>query len=181
MKSPKYAIIGNKKYKINTDFRTALACFKAINDDEIDDIQRAYAIVGLLFGFNVPNEYINEALEKAKIYLSCGKKIDVDDNEIDMDYEEDYDYIVSSFEYCYHINLEKINDMSWHYFFSLLNGLDNKCILNKVREIRNYDITKISDDKEREQMILAKERLALKKKITKEEQEEIDEFNSLFE
>ncbi len=179
--TPKYAVIGNKKYRINTDFRTALACFRAINDDEIDDIQRAYAVVGLLFGTNIPNKYIDQALEKAKIYLSCGKQVDVDDSKIDMDYEEDYDYIVASFEYCYHINLEESNDISWHYFFSLLNGLDNKCILNKVRDIRNFDLSKITNQGEKEKMMIAKEKLSLKKQITREEQDEIDEFNSLFE
>ena len=33
---PEYMTIQGKDYKINTDYRVALACFKAINDTEID-------------------------------------------------------------------------------------------------------------------------------------------------
>ena len=177
---PKYAVIGGKKYKINSDYRVALDCFKAINDDEIDDIQRAYAVVGLLFGIDIPDKYINEALDKAKIFLNCGKEIEENVTDADMDYVQDYDYIISSFFYTYKVSLDSYKYMHWWKFFSLMCGFDEKCILNKVREIRNYDVSKITDEKEKEKIIEAKRKLALKNKISKEEQQEIDEFNSLF-
>ena len=43
-------------YKINTDYRIALACFKAIYDPEINDVERFYAVETLLLGENVLEE-----------------------------------------------------------------------------------------------------------------------------
>ena len=37
-------------YEIDTDFRTAIACFKAINDMELTDLERFYAVETLLLG-----------------------------------------------------------------------------------------------------------------------------------
>ena len=40
-------------YPINTDYKVGLACFKALNDTEITDTERFYAIETLLLGENV--------------------------------------------------------------------------------------------------------------------------------
>ena len=37
---PKYMEINGENYKINTDYRVALACLKAINDEEINGLLR---------------------------------------------------------------------------------------------------------------------------------------------
>ena len=43
-------------YNINTDYRIALACLRAIDDDEITNLERYLAIEGLLLGYNVDND-----------------------------------------------------------------------------------------------------------------------------
>ena len=59
--------------------------------------------------------------------------------------------------------------------------LGNCCILNRVRNIRNLDLNKIKDAKEKEKMRKAKEQVALKKqeteiKLTEKQQKSVDEF-----
>lgn len=67
--------------------------------------------------------------------------------------------------------------MHWWEFFDLLCGLSDKCILNRVRYIRNFDISKIKDVKEKEEWIKQKEQVALKKETQKTpEQKRLDEL-----
>ena len=69
-----------------------------------------------------------------------------------------------------------------------MNGLSNSefgncCILNRVRNLRNYDLSKIKDPKELSKIIEMQKMVALdlddtqeENKYTKEEQESINNF-----
>lgn len=73
---PEYTEINGKKYKIDTDFKTALKCFDVINDKSIDDDERARAVIYLLFDFIPNDDLIPVFLEKATIFLQCGKTLE---------------------------------------------------------------------------------------------------------
>lgn len=180
MNYPTYVIIDGKRYDINTDFRIALKCEKIAEDETIYDEERALAIIYLLFGdegLNSNNK--NELLEKAKTYLSCGKEIKSSNEKPDMDYEEDWDYVEASFMSDYRIDLSEVK-MHWWKFNKLMNGLSNSemgncCVLNRIRNLRTYDLKKIDDPKEKQRIKKAQEEVALKKykpkkKVATEEQ-----------
>lgn len=187
---PEYAEVNGKKYKINTDFRYAIKCNEIALDDTIGDFERALAIIYTLFGdtaLNNTSDY-EKLLKIAKNYLSCGKELEeVKQDEQDMDYVEDYAYIKTSFRSDYGINLDK-EKMHWWEFYDLMNGLSNSefgncCILNRIRNLRNYDTKDIKDPKELDKIIKAKQQVALKRhkkidnvELTKEQQESVDEF-----
>ena len=184
---PEYAEINGKKYKINTDFRYAIECDKISRDETIGDLERALAVIFVLFGedgINAQDDY-ESLLRMAKKYLLCNKELEDTNEEPDMDYSEDMDYIEASFQSDYGINLEN-TEMHWWKFNKLINGLSNSelgncCILNKVRNLRNYDVSEIKDQKERDKIIKAKERVALKRKrkepeLTEEQKRSVDEF-----
>jgi len=184
---PEYAEIEGKKYKINTDFRYAIECDRIARDETIGDLERALAIIYTLFGEEGINshEHYEKLLKVAKKYLSCGKELENTNEEPDMDFIQDYSYIKTSFRSDYGINLDK-EQMHWWEFFDLINGLSNSelgncCVLNRVRNLRNFDLSSIKDPKERQKIIKAKERVALKKlqkeiKLTEEQQKSVDEF-----
>jgi len=179
-KYPQYAKIGEKKYKINTDFKTAIECQK-VSQDDISDEERALAIIYLLFGedgLNNPQDY-EELLKKALFYLSCGKETNLDCSEKDMDYEQDEAYIKASFYTDYGIPDIYNTEMHWWEFMDLLNGLKCDCVLNRVREIRTYDTSEIKDTKTLEQIRKQKNAVALKKKapkLSKEQEESVEHF-----
>ena len=50
MKYPEYVKVGDKKYKINTDFRIAIECDEIAKDNSIGNYERALAIIYKLFG-----------------------------------------------------------------------------------------------------------------------------------
>lgn len=186
---PEYAKIGDKKYKINTDFRVAIECQSVATDESISDYERALAIIYKLFGDEGINDFNNyeKLLEIAMKYLGCGKEIEPSKNneEPDMDFKQDMDYIEASFMSDYNIDLTNTN-MHWWKFYNLINGLSNSemgncCVLNRVRNLRNYDTKEIKEPKERKKVEEAKKQVALKKEHKKrefsaKEQQNMEEF-----
>lgn len=186
MKNPKYVEVNNKKYKINTSYKVALECNKIISDESIGDFERLLAMIYKLFGeeaLNNPDEY-EKLLELAEKYLLCNQERE-ETTEVDMDYEEDWAYIKASFRSDYNINLDE-EDIEWWDFNALMNGLSNSdmgncCILNRIRNLRNYDTSQIKDQKEKTKIEKAKEQVALKKQkvkreLTNEQQNNINAF-----
>lgn len=172
-------VVDNRRYEINTSFKVALRCLRITEDDDISDYERAMAVVYLLFG-DIPENNIVclKLLHLGKKYLQHGETDEEQQSrEADMDFEQDEGYIYSSFMSDYHIDLNT-TDMHWWAFLDLIQGLTDKCSLSRVREIRNYDLSEIKDNKTRNEIIRAKERVKLKKKYTKEEQQAIDAFEA---
>ena len=189
MNYPKYAQVGDKLYKINTDFQVAIKCNEVAEDGTISDYERGLAIIYLLFGEEgLRSNDKDILLEKAKYFLSCGKELDPIDEEPDMDYIEDYALIKTSFRSDYGINIDK-EEIHWWEFNELMNGLSNSelgdcCVLNRVRNLRNYDTKDIKDRKEREKIEKAKQQVALKKykkenNLTEAQEESMRELDRL--
>ena len=177
-------------YEANTDFRTAIKCDKIARDKTIGDFERVLGIICTFYGSDAldnPNHY-EKLLKWALKYLSCGKEIERNNETPDMDFEEDMEYIEASFMSDYGIDLEN-TEMDWQKFIKLMNGLSNSelgdcCILNRIRNLRNYDVSEIQDAKERQKIAKAKEQVALKKykkenHLTKEQEESMEKLNEI--
>lgn len=177
-------------YEANTDFRIAIRCSEIAQDDTIGDFERALGIICTMFGekaLDNPNHY-EKLLKWALNYLSCGEEVIDNKEQPDMDYVEDMEYIEASFMSDYHIDLEN-EDMDWHKFNKLMNGLSNSelgncCVLNRIRNLRNFDVSTIKDSKERQKIAKAKEQVALKKykkenHLTKEQEESMERLNKI--
>lgn len=165
MKYPEYALIDNKKIKINTDYRVALACLKAINDEEITDVERGFAVISLLFGEDTEIQDMEEALKKASYYLYCGIKNKSNMNEeIVMDFDQDEEYIRTSIRTDFGINLNEIEYMHWWEYNELIHGLTEQCILSKIIGIRQMDESDYKDPKTLRKIRDAKRKVELKKK-----------------
>ena len=175
---PEYAEIKGTKYKLNTDYRVALRCFEVIEDESISDEERAMAVIYLLFGI-IPTEDMDEFLRIASKYLQCGEERQGTSQERDMDFNLDEKYIIASFMSDYRIDLPSVDMHFWKYI-QLMQGLTDKCALSRVRELRNFDLSEIKDPKERRKMAEAKKSVELPRRRTQEEQDAIDEFESLF-
>lgn len=175
---PEYAEIDGKQYKLNTDFKVALKCFEVIEDDLICDEERSLAIIYLLYGF-IPDGNLEEFLRIAGSFLRCGETQEKQmSKEKDMDFQSDEKYIIASFMSDYHIDLSK-EDLHWYQYVNLIQGLTEHCVLSKVREVRNFDLSDIKDAKQRSKIIRAKESVKLPVKRNKEQLESIEEFENL--
>lgn len=174
-------------YEAKIDFKTAIECNRIATDDTIGDFERVLGIICTMFGVKAidnPNHY-EKLLKWALKYLSCGEEVK-NDEEPDMDFIQDYDYIWTSMYSDYNgLDIDK-EEIDWHKFLRLLNGLSNSemgncCVLNRVRNLRNFNINDIKDPKERDKIIKAKAQVELKKpqkkvKLTESQQKSVDEF-----
>lgn len=175
---PKSARINGVDYKINTDFKVALECFRIIEDDTIEDEERSLAIIYKLFGF-IPDKDLDLFLDRAIKFLQCGETTEKQlSKEKDLDFFQDEKYITASFMSDYKLDLSK-EDIHWWQYINLIQGLTENAILSRVRYIRNYDLSEIKDNKERQKMIDAKNSVALKEKKTKKQLEDDEFFNKL--
>lgn len=187
MKCPQYAKVGDKLYKINTNYKVAIKCQQIATDNTIGDFERALGIIYTLFGeeaLNTPDHY-GKLLELAKKYLSCGKELEDKKEKPDMDFVKDIDLIEASFMSDFHIDLTQ-EEMDWWKFNNLLNGLSNSelgncCILNNIRNLRRFDASKIKDNKERQKIIEAQKFWALDEEVhlTKEQEKSMEELNKI--
>lgn len=177
---PEYAEINGEEYKIDTSYNTALRCFEVIEDKTIPDTERSLAILYLLFDF-IPDKDLHLFLEKAMLYLQCGESLEEQiSKKKDMDFIQDKKYINSSFMSDYHIDLSKEDLHFWQYI-ELIQGLTENSSLNRIRDLRNYDLSEIKDEKTKNKIIEAQRQVALKEKpqqieLTKEQQNNIDNF-----
>lgn len=178
---PEYAEIDGKEYKIDTSYRTALECLEISENEDISDIERIYAIVYKLFGF-IPDE-LDKFMDKAVLYLQCGQTTEEQKSKKrDMDMIQDKAYIMSSFMSDYHIDLNT-TDLHFWQFVELITGLTENCSLNRVRNLRNYDLSEEKDVKRRKEIQEAQKQVALKKKEKKPTNEQIkaqEEYFKLF-
>ena len=191
MRYPEYVEVNGKKYKINTDFRYAIRCNQIAEDESIDDVKRGLAIICTLFGKDSINhrEDYEKLLELAKKYLLCGKELEENNKEPDMDFIQDQNYIKSSFKYDYKYDPYAMEYLHWYEFYNDLDNLSNSefgncCVLNRVRNLRNMDTSKIQDADLKRQVEEDKKRVALnkkpvKKEYTDEEIKNMEEFNKL--
>ena len=127
-------------YEANTDFRIAIECNRIAQDETIGDYERVLGIICTMFGASAldnPSHY-EKLLKWAKKYLSCGKEVVDTHEQPDMDYIEDYDYIWTSMYSDYNgLDIDK-EEIDWHRFNKLMNGLSNSelgncCVLNRIR------------------------------------------------
>ena len=184
---PEYAEVNGHKYKINTDFRYAIKCDEIAKDESIGDMEKALGILVTLFGeegIDYPDDY-EKLIKIAKKYLCCGEEL-INEEKVDMDLQQDKKYIESSFKYDYKYDPYKEEYLHWYEFYNDLCNLSNSemgdcCVLSRIRNLRNYDVSDIKDSKERQKILKAKEQVALKKKevkitLTEEQEKSRDEF-----
>lgn len=176
MTYPEAIEVNGHEYPINTGYEYALACFACVNDPDLSEVERAYGVLGILYKELPANEDLQEALRLAIKYLQCGDESRTAHHKADMDFQADEKHIKASFLSDYRIDLDDEVDMHWWKFCTLLQGLSDNCVLNRVRDIRNYDISTVKDPKSRQKLIQAQRDLALPERISQEEQSIIDDF-----
>lgn len=173
---PEYIEVNGNKYKINTDYRVALACYRAIQDTTLSEINRFYTLIWLLIDGEVKAQDELKVMDKIAIYLRCGAEENTPSEEITFDYLQDEQKVEVSFKSEYpSIDLSK--PMHWWEYNALIEGLSPDSYINRVRNIRGFDLNEEKDYKRREAIRKAKESVKLKgqKRVyTKEEQDIID-------
>lgn len=193
MNNPEYVKVDDELYKINTDFRVAIECNKISRNEKIGDYERGLAIAYKLFGEHGLNcTKMDKLIELGVRYISLSrdkeKSINEDSHEpFELDFEKCQGLIRSSFKFDYKYDPYQLEYLHWYDFYNDLENLStsefgNCCILNRVIAILNEDVSKIKDNKQREQIIKVqkelKERYCVQKEVvmTEAQKESAIEF-----
>lgn len=172
---PESVEIDGVEYAINTGYEYAIACFKYIADPDLTETERALGVIDTLYKGTPPDDIADEALHLAIKFLKQGQEVEREYRRPDMDFDADETYIKASFLSDYKIDLDDV-DMHWWKFCTLLQGLTDDCILNRVRDLRNYDISTVKDPKAKSKLIKAQRDVALPSRLSEDERSVADDF-----
>ena len=188
---PESLTIDGRIYPIRSDYRNVLQAFEAFNDPELEMPEKWIVATYLLFkdfscvddveeavqnGFN-----LQESIKQIEWFISAGKNNDKTDKKEKPTYDwvQDEQMIFSAVNSVAKKEVREQEYMHWWTFlgyfnevgegnFSYIVGIRNK--LNKGKKLEKH---------EREFLNRNKDMVLIKKKLSKEEQEQEDEFQLL--
>ena len=170
---PDVVVYQGREFKVHTDFRLWMKFEISLAKMRKGDL----IPVAYLFRDVMP-EYcdINSLLKFSRPQKELPRQTFGNPNVIVVDYELDSDLIYSAFLGQYGIDLIDIKYLHWHKFLALLAGVNDSTRLREVMGYRCYEKSTEKEEVWREKLRRAWEI----NRISAEEQEELDEFSSLF-
>ena len=111
--------VGEVDYSIRYGWRAVMDIFAAFADPELDDEQKTDVMVQILYQEwqNIPQRYLQEAVEKACVFLDCGLKPDRKNRPRTMDWEQDAALIIPAVNRVAGREIRLEPDLHWWTFF----------------------------------------------------------------
>ena len=71
---PRSIELGGEQYEVRTDFRAILDILRAMADPELNEEDRIEVLFDIFFldAEEIPQEYLQEAIDKAFAFIDCG-------------------------------------------------------------------------------------------------------------
>ena len=141
---PNTVMVGGRAYSIYTDFRVwmrfEIAVRKLKRGEKID--------ISYLFKNDMPTYCdLREIFTFSRPESPLPRPISHNSNIIALDYELDSDLIYAAFLGQYGIDLCEVEELHWHKFLALINGLNES---TKLREVMGYRCYEKSTDKDKD-------------------------------
>lgn len=173
--------INDKKYKINSDFRTSILFELLMQDKSIKDSNKIYLALELYYPI-IPDD-VTLGIEQMLWFYRCGKDMTKSKGNGKgksttqiYSFEHDDDYIYAAFMNQYNIDLQDIDELHWWKFKALFKSLKDD---NEIVKIMRYRSTDLSTIKDKEQKAYYKKMQELYKiPLPHDEQEKLDEITN---
>lgn len=146
--------IDNKKYEINSDFRTSILFELLMQDGTIEEDDKILMALQLYYP-DIPKN-IKEAIEQMLWFYRCDK--DVSSSKVSgkgkgvtqiYSFEYDDDYIYSAFLDQYNVDLQDIEYLHWWKFKAMFKALKDDNMIVKIMGYRSIDLSKVKDKEQR--------------------------------
>ena len=164
-KLPVSVIVKGKRYKINSDFRTAI---KIINFSEKEQGIKLMIYALKTFYREVPEDLEGAIGAMSDFYNGIGNEEKKVKSEPLFSFDKDAELIFSSFYTQYGINLAQ-DEMHWYAFVALLRGICGDNVFSRVLEIRSLNLSDIKDEEQKKKIAALKQKYSLEGQITLEE------------
>ena len=163
-------------YTVNDNALNIIETIELIKN-ESDDIERAIIAVTKIFGTEAPIE--QPLVDEATEILNNGRTSDSEPKkgtkEPDMDFKHDFSTIRMDVLRDYGIDILKEN-VKWCDLHEMISNLGENSSLNRIRQARNMDLSKIKDKELRKAWREFKEQVALPTKKNKTNERNQDEY-----
>lgn len=174
---PKTLEVAGKEYPIRTDFRTILVIFQALNDPELEEADKAIVILQSLYE-EIPED-LQTALDKAAWFMDGGKELSEKSEKPVMDWEQDEQMIFSAVNKVAGYETRTAEYLHWWTFLGFFNEIGEGLFSTVTNIRRKKNRGRKLDKTEREFCQRNKELVTLKKRLSREEQEELNAVNQL--
>ena len=179
---PVILMVGEKEWKIRTDYRDILVIMQAFNDPELT-VEEAYIVMCKILYEDwpdMPSELYEESAKKALWFLDCGQEDEEDIMPVKvMDGEQDEPILFPAINQVAGCEVRSVPHVHWWtfvgYFMEIREGIFSTVLGIRQKMAKGKHLEKW----EREFRRNNKKICDLKKRYTKEEQEEIDYWNKL--
>lgn len=138
---PKSLEINGREYEIRSDYRAMLDIMIACDDPELDDYERADAVLTIFYpAFSeMPPEDYQEAINKCFWFMNGGKegKKETKRKPRLVDWEKDFPLIVAPVNRIVGQEIRAVEYMHWWTFLAAFNEV-GECLWQQVVKIRSY-------------------------------------------
>lgn len=117
---PTSLTVSGVDYSIRSDFRAALDILIAFSDDELEDNEKAYILLYILYEDfeKIPENSLQEAIDKGSEFLDAGYKDDGRKHPKTVDWKQDAALIIPSINKVAHTEIRSLDYMHWWTFFA---------------------------------------------------------------
>lgn len=182
-KLPESLLVNGMEYKINTDYRNILVFLSACEDPELSDSEKLYILLKRLFGSSfdsIAKDSLQEAAKEAKWFVDCGRTDTKEVKQVKLiDWEQDEALIFSAINKIAGYEIRASSYMHWWTFMGYFTEIENSTLSTiisirqkrrKGKKLESWELEFYRDNKSM---------CNIKKRYTKEEQEEIDYWERL--
>lgn len=169
--------VDGKDYAIRTDFRVILLVFQALADPELTEQEKAAVILQSLYK-ELPED-LQGALEKAVWFMDGGGQTFRSGEKRVMDWEQDEQMIFAAVNKVAGYETRAADYLHWWTFLGFFNEIGEGLFSTVVHIRQKRNRGKRLDKTEEEFYRRNREAVNLKKRLSKEEQAELDKVNAL--
>lgn len=178
---PTSLTVAGIEYSIRTDFRDVLNIIAAYGDPELEDGEKVYVCLYVLFKDfeSIPQEDYGAAYEAAVRFIDCGMPSDSKSNARTMDWEQDEPILFPAINKVAGREVRTMDYLHWWTFMGYFMEI-NEGIFSHVLSIRHKKAKGKKLEKwERDFWQANKDICVLRQKLTAEEQAAKDRLNAL--
>lgn len=155
-KLPTSLTIGEVVYPINYGWQTAVEILMDFNNPEYSHAVKVASMLRKLFPgwMTIPGEHIQEAIEKASVFLDCGKTSEDRNRPRIMDWEQDADIIIPAVNRVAGVEVRLNPNIHWWTFFgwymSIGEGLFSSVLRIRGKKAKGKKLEKWEEEFYRE-------------------------------
>ncbi len=180
---PESLEVNGKDYPIRTDFRDILNIMEAFEDPDLEDGEKAFVMLLVIYPDleDIPRDDLEEAYERAAWFIDCGadSKKDKDKSPRLVDWTQDERILFPAINAVAGREVRSLDYLHWWtfmgYFMEMKEGTYSQVLQLRQKRARHKKLEKW----EREYWDNNRDICVIKKRLSKQEKEDMDFLNKL--